>query len=172
MNWYTTTFCFFLKHQKVPETSLGQWLYMSQCYSTPFMRLQKGVIARKNSFMIQQSYFFDIQYSLLQNNIFKLEIKLYLLSTCTIDHELFFRNLNSEQVYVFFLFIKFSIVLQIRICGQVIYIFNDKLTNSTIELQNYLGISEYNRLVVFLVCYSLVSNYRVISFLTRVVFSC
>ena len=52
--------------------------------------------------MIQQSYFFDIQYSLLQNNIFKLEIKLYLLSTGTIDHdELFFRNLLSEQVYVF-----------------------------------------------------------------------
>ena len=45
---------------------------------------------------------FDIQYSLLQNNIFKLEIKLYLLSTGTIDHdELFFRNLLSEQVYVF-----------------------------------------------------------------------
>jgi hypothetical protein len=44
------------------------------------------------------------------------------------------------------------------------------LTNSTIELQNYLAISEYNRLVVFLVCYSLVSNYRVISFVTRVVF--
>ena len=53
--------------------------------------------------MIQQSYFFDIQYSLLQNNIFKLEIKLYLLSTGTIDHdELFLRNLLSEQVYVFF----------------------------------------------------------------------
>jgi hypothetical protein len=48
---------------------------------------------------------FDIQYSLLQNNIFKLEIKLYLLSTGTIDHdELFFRNLLSEQVYVLFLF--------------------------------------------------------------------
>jgi hypothetical protein len=48
--------------------------------------------------MIQQSYFFDIQYSLLQNNIFKLEIKLYLLSTGTIDHdELFLRNLLSEQ---------------------------------------------------------------------------
>ena len=59
--------------------------------------------------MIQQSYFFDIQYSLLQNNIFKLEIKLYLLSTGTIDHdELFLRNLLSEQVYVFFLLIKFS----------------------------------------------------------------
>ena len=58
--------------------------------------------------MIQQSYFFDIQYSLLQNNIFKLEIKLYLLSTGTIDHdELFLRNLLSEQVYVFFLLIKF-----------------------------------------------------------------
>jgi hypothetical protein len=114
---------------------------------------------------------FDIQYSLLQNNIFKLEIKLYLLSTGTIDQDqLFFRNLLSEQVYVFFLFVKFSIVLQIRICGQAIYIFNDKLTNSTTELQNYLGISEHNRLVVFLVCYSLVSNYRVISFLTRVVF--
>jgi hypothetical protein len=52
--------------------------------------------------MIQQSYFFDIQYSLLQNNICKLEIKLCLLSTSTIDHdELFFRNLPSEQVYVF-----------------------------------------------------------------------
>jgi hypothetical protein len=64
---------------------------------------------------------FDIQYSLLQNNIFKLEIKLYLLSTGTIDHdELFFRNLLSEQVYVIFLFVKFSIVLQIRICGQAI----------------------------------------------------
>ena len=171
MNWYTTTFPFFSKHQKAPETLLGQWLYMSQCYSTPFMRLQKGVIARWNSFMIQQSYFFDIQYSLLQNNIFKLEIKLYLLSTGIIDHdELFFRNLLSEQVCVFFLLIKFSIVLQIRICGQVILIFNDKLTNSTIELQNYLAISEHNRLVVFLVCYSLVSNYRVISFFTRVFF--
>jgi hypothetical protein len=43
---YTTTFPFFSKHQNVPETALGQWLYMSQCYSTPFMRLQKGVIAR------------------------------------------------------------------------------------------------------------------------------
>ena len=52
--------------------------------------------------MIQQSYFFDIQYSLLQNNIFKLEMKLYLLSTGTIDHdELFLRNLLSEQVHVF-----------------------------------------------------------------------
>ena len=62
---------------------------------------------------------FDIQYSLLQNN--KLEIELYLLSTGTIDDdELFFRNLLSEQVYVFFLFVKFSIVLQIRICGQAI----------------------------------------------------
>ena len=71
--------------------------------------------------MIQQSYFFDIQYSLLQHNIFKLEINLYLLSTGTIDHdELFLRNLLSEQVYVFFLLIKFSIVLQIGICGQVI----------------------------------------------------
>jgi hypothetical protein len=71
--------------------------------------------------MIQQSYFFDIQYSLLQNNIFKLEIKLYLLSTGTIDHdELFFSNLLSEQEWFFFLLIKFSIVLQIRICGQVI----------------------------------------------------
>ena len=71
------------------------------------------------------------------------------------------------------MFFSFSLnfqVLQIRICGQVIYFFNDKLTNSTIELQNYLAISEYNRLVVFLVCYSLVSNYRVISFFTRVVF--
>jgi hypothetical protein len=85
------------------------------------MKLQKGVIAIWNSFMIQQSYFFDIQYSLLQNNIFKLEIKLYLLSTGTIDHdELFFRNLLSKQVYVFFIFVKFSIVLQIRICGQAI----------------------------------------------------
>ena len=66
------------------------------------MRLQKGVIARYNSFMIQQSYFFDIQYSLLQNNIFKLEIKLYLLSTGTIDHdELFLRNLFTEQVCFF-----------------------------------------------------------------------
>jgi hypothetical protein len=62
---------------------------------------------------------FDIQYSLLQNN--KPEIKLYLLSTGTIDHdELFFRNLLREQVYVFFLFVKFSIVLQIPICGQAI----------------------------------------------------
>ena len=50
---------------------------------------------------------FDIQYSLLQNN--KLEIKLYLLSTGTIDHdELFLRHLLSEQVYVFFLLITFS----------------------------------------------------------------
>jgi hypothetical protein len=38
-----------------------------------------------------------------------------------LDHdELFFRNLLSEQVYVFFPFVKFSIVLQIRICGQAI----------------------------------------------------
>jgi hypothetical protein len=43
------------------------------------------------------------------------------LSTGTIDHdEIFLRNLLSEQVYVFFLLIKFAIVLQIRICGQVI----------------------------------------------------
>ena len=70
--------------------------------------------------MIQQSYFFDIQYSLLQNNNFKLEIKLYLLSTGTIDHdELFLRNLLSEQVYVFSFSLNFQ-VLQIRICGQVI----------------------------------------------------
>ena len=69
--------------------------------------------------MIQQSYFFDIQYSLLQHNIFKLEIKLYLLSTGTIDHdELFLRNLLSEQMYVFSFSLNFQ-VLQIRICGQV-----------------------------------------------------
>ena len=98
---------------------LIQWLYMSQCYSTPFMRLQKGVIARYNYLMIQQSYFFDIQYSLLQNNIYKLEIKLYLLSTSTIDHdEIFFRNLLSEQVYVFF---PFRLIFNsCTNCGQVI----------------------------------------------------
>jgi hypothetical protein len=62
-----------------------------------------------------------IRYSLLQNNIFKLEIKLYLLSTGNIDHdELFLRNLLSEQVYVFFLLIKFSSKISQLLLGRMI----------------------------------------------------